>query len=71
MRIALELALHNHVYEDIATKFFEHFLSIAVAMTNIGGEGIGLWDEEDEFYYDVLDLPDGRRLVQRCGRSSG
>ena len=54
MRIALELALHNHVYEDIATKFFEHFLHIAEAMYNIGDEGIGLWDEEDEFYYDVL-----------------
>ena len=39
MRIALELALHNHVYEDIATKFFEHFLYIAEAMTNIGGAG--------------------------------
>ena len=38
MRIALELALHNRVYEDIATKFFEHFLHIAEAMTNIGGE---------------------------------
>ena len=38
MRIALELAQHNHVYEDIATKFFEHFLYIAEAMTNIGGE---------------------------------
>ena len=45
MRIALELAQHNPVYEDIATKFFEHFLYIAEAMTNIGGEGIGLWDE--------------------------
>ena len=59
MRIALELAQHNPVYEDIATKFFEHFLYIAEAMTNIGGDGIGLWDEEDEFYYDVLHLPDG------------
>ncbi len=57
MRIALELALHNHVYEDIATKFFEHFLHIAEAMTNIGDQGIGLWDEEDEFFYDVLQLP--------------
>ena len=65
LRIALELARHNHVYEDIATKFFEHFLGIALAMTNIAREGIGLWDEEDEFYYDVLDLSDGRRLVQR------
>ena len=59
MRIALELARHNHVYEDIATKFFEHFLYIAEAMTNIGGEGIGLWDEEDQFFYDELNLPDG------------
>jgi hypothetical protein len=59
MRIALELALHNPVYEDIATKFFEHFLYIAAAMNNIGGKGIGLWDEADHFYYDVLSLPGG------------
>jgi hypothetical protein len=64
MRIALELALHNPVYEDIATKFFEHFLGIAEAMTNIGGDGkgVGLWDEQDEFYYDELVLPDGRMV---------
>ncbi|MBS1830464.1 MAG: glucosidase [Acidobacteria bacterium] len=60
MRIALELARHNHVYEDIATKFFEHFLHIAQAMNHIGGDGVGLWDEEDQFFYDVLHLPDGR-----------
>ncbi len=65
MRIALELARHNPVYEDIATKFFEHFLYIAEAMTNIGGEGIGLWDDEDEFYYDVLNLPDGTMIPLR------
>ncbi|HXC13832.1 MAG TPA: glucosidase [Stellaceae bacterium] len=65
MRIALELALDDHVYEDIATKFFEHFLYIAEAMSNIGGEGIGLWDETDEFYYDVLHLPDGERIPLR------
>jgi hypothetical protein len=65
MRIALALAEDNHVYEDIATKFFEHFLYIAKAMTNIGGCGIGLWDEEDEFYYDVLHLPGGRRVPLR------
>src|SRR5206468_11645769 len=72
LRIALELALHNPVYEDIATKFFEHFLNIAEAMTNIGGEpgmsvpgehGAGLWDEEDQFYYDQLNLPDGRMIA--------
>ena len=65
MRIALELALEDHVYEDIASKFFEHFLYIAEAMTNIGGDGIGLWDNEDEFYYDVLHLPGGQRVPLR------
>ena len=59
MRIALELARHNKVYEDIATKFFEHFLHIAEAMNNIGEGGIGLWCEKDEFYYDALNLPNG------------
>ena len=61
MRIALQLAQHNRVYEDIATKFFEHFLHIAHAMTHIGGDsnGVALWDEADEFFYDVLHLPDG------------
>lgn len=58
MTIALELALSNPVYEDIALKFFEHFLAIAAAMNNIADEGIRLWDEEDEFFYDVLHLPD-------------
>jgi hypothetical protein len=57
MRISLELAQHNHVYEDVASKFFEHFLHIAEAMFNIGDRGIGLWDDEDKFYYDVLRLP--------------
>ena len=60
MRIAIELARENHVYENIATKFFEHFLNIAAAMNNLGGKGIGLWNEEDEFYYDVLHTPGGR-----------
>ena len=62
MRIAIELALENHVYENIATKFFEHFLGIADAMNNIGGKGIGLWNEDDAFYYDVLHTPGGRYL---------
>jgi len=59
MRIALELARHNRVYEDVATKFFEHFLHIAKAMTDMGEHGVGLWDNEDKFFYDVLHLPDG------------
>jgi hypothetical protein len=65
MRMALELARQNPVYENIATKFFEHFLGIAGAMNNLGGQGIGLWDEPDEFYYDVLHMPDGRYLPLR------
>jgi hypothetical protein len=59
MRIALELALHNPVYEDMGIKFFEHFLAIAAAMTDMAGKGIGLWDEQDRFYYDELILPNG------------
>ncbi len=62
MRIALELAMHNRVYEDIATKFFEHFLHIAEAMENRGEGGVGLWDEEDGFYYDVLNTSDDRLI---------
>jgi hypothetical protein len=65
MRIALELAVRDHVYEDIATKFFEHFLLIAEAMTNMGGRDFGLWDEEDGFYYDVLVLPDTAAVPMR------
>ncbi|MEI9936755.1 MAG: glucosidase [Pseudomonadota bacterium] len=64
MRIALELATANSVYEDIASKFFEHFLHIAEAMTAIGTE-VGLWDEQDEFYYDVLHVPNERPLPMR------
>jgi hypothetical protein len=63
MRIALELARHNPVYEDIATKFFEHFLQIAEAMNNACG--IDLWNHEDEFYYDVLNLPDNSLIPMR------
>ena len=62
MRIALELATHNRVYEDIATKFFEHFLYIAAAMNNIGDQGVGLWDEDDAFFYDVLRFPNGELM---------
>ncbi len=54
LAIALELAKQDPAYEDVASKFFEHFVYIAHAMHNIGGEGINLWDEEDGFYYDVL-----------------
>src|SRR5262249_32581620 len=58
LRIALELAIRDRVYEDIATKFFEHFLQIAAAMNNMGDDGIALWDDGDAFFYDVLLTPD-------------
>src|SRR5262245_5772432 len=54
LAIALELSQSNPAYEDIASKFFEHFVYIAKAMHDLGGEGITLWDEGDGFYYDVL-----------------
>ncbi len=58
LKIALELSLDDPVYQDLATKFFEHYLAIAAAMADIEG-GHGLWDPVDGFYYDVLHLPDG------------
>ncbi|MBX2866207.1 MAG: glucosidase [Leptolyngbyaceae cyanobacterium MAG.088] len=61
LTIALELAKENPVYEDMATKFFEHFLYIANAMNNIGNDGAQLWDDEDGFFYDVLQFPNGDR----------
>jgi hypothetical protein len=65
MRIALELAEHNHVYEDIASKFFEHFLNIAEAMSSMLSADVGLWDEKDQFFYDVLNLPDNEKVRLR------
>jgi hypothetical protein len=56
LAIALELAVTDNTYEDVATKFWEHFIYIADAMNNLGQEGISLWNDEDGFYYDVLHL---------------
>lgn len=60
LSMALELARENRAYEDVASKFFEHFVYICRAMNNIGGEKIELWNREDGFFYDVLHLPDGQ-----------
>ena len=62
MRIALELAKTNDVYQDMATKFFEHFLYIAHAMFAGGDQDMGLWDDVDEFYYDAIQKIDGKFL---------
>ncbi len=59
LAIALELAKEDPAYEDVASKFFEHFVHIAHAMNDMGTGGRSLWDEEDGFYYDVLHLPNG------------
>jgi hypothetical protein len=64
LRIAIELTtLQDRSYEDIASKFFEHFLYIASAMNRLGGGG--LWDEEDGFFYDRLQMPDGRKIPMK------
>jgi hypothetical protein len=62
MRISLELAEEDAVYEDMATKFFEHFMYIAGAMASMGETATGLWDEEDEFFYDQLKFSDNSTL---------
>ena len=56
LAIAAELAREDPAYEDVASKFFEHFVLISQAMNNMGGSGIGLWNEEDGFYYNVLHM---------------
>lgn len=62
--MALELAKHNPVYEDIASKFFEHFIFIADAMTFKGAndEDMSLWNEEDGFYYDAISFGPGNSM---------
>jgi len=70
LRISLELASKvNLLYEDIANKFFEHFLYIAHAINGLGGGG--LWDPEDEFFYDRLSLPDGQSIPMRVRSAVG
>jgi hypothetical protein len=59
LTIALELAREDAAYEDVASKFFEHFVYICRAINNLGGEGIELWNREDGFFYDVLHLSNG------------
>ena len=61
--IALELAKDNPAYEDVASKFLEHFIYISRAMNKHGGGG--LWNDQDGFYYDTLNLPDGTHYPLR------
>jgi hypothetical protein len=64
LRMSLELAKDNPVYQSLATKFFEHFLYIAGAIANIHKETINLWDEEDQFFYDVLHSGSDRHRIK-------
>ena len=61
LAIAAELATHNPAYENVASKFWEHFLHIANAMSHLGESDTGLWDEADGFFYDLLHTPDEQR----------
>jgi hypothetical protein len=65
LMIALELAQDDPAYEDIASKFFEHFLRIVSAMDGIGKDEISLWDADDQFYYDAVLFPDGRHDLMK------
>ncbi len=62
LEMALEIAQVDHTYEDVTTKFFEHFVYIAESLNRIGENWTGSWDEEEGFFYDVLSMPDGRYI---------
>jgi len=65
LAIASELAVEDKAYEDVASKFWEHFINIAHAMCHRGHNSMGLWDEEDGFFYDVLKHPDGSHFPMK------
>ena len=65
LAIALELSKEERAYEDVASKFWEHFIHIAYAMSHRGQNGTGLWNNEDGFFYDVLRLPDGNHFPMK------
>jgi hypothetical protein len=60
LEMALEISQYNPAYEDVTTKFFEHFVYIAESLNRIGENWTGSWDDDEGFFYDVLSLPDGR-----------
>jgi hypothetical protein len=65
LAIAMELAATDSTYEDVASKFWEHFVYIARAMNDLGNDGISLWDEEHGFFFDVFHTPEGERIPMR------
>ncbi len=65
LSMAIELAQEDPAYEDVASKFFEHFVYISQAMNDMGGQGVGLWDEQDGFYYDALHMASGEHIPMK------
>jgi hypothetical protein len=65
LSMAIELAQEDPAYEDVASKFFEHFVYISQAMNDMGGQGLGLWDEKDGFYYDALHMGDDSHIPMK------
>jgi hypothetical protein len=65
LAIAMELAKDDPSYEDVASKFWEHFLHIANAINNLGNDGTGMWNEQDGFFYDILHLPGRPHMPMR------
>jgi hypothetical protein len=62
LEIAIEIAQQDRTYEDVATKFFEHFVYIAASLNRMGEDWTSAWDEESGFFYDILSMPDGRYI---------
>jgi hypothetical protein len=71
LTIALELAREDSAYEDVASKFWEHFLHIANAIHNLGEDHEGMWDETDGFFYDVMHIPDGKLVPMKVRSAVG
>lgn len=62
LEMALEISQYNNAYEDVTTKFFEHFVYISESLNRIGENWTGSWDDEEGFFYDILSMPDGRYI---------
>jgi hypothetical protein len=65
LAIAMELAREDSSYEDVASKFWEHFLYIANAINHLGSDGARMWDPQDGFFYDVLHTPDNGHMPMK------
>lgn len=72
LKIACEISLERSAYQDMASKFFEHFLYIAAAINKpLDEKGMGLWDEEDQFYYDKIHTPESNTVFLKLRSLAG